>query len=81
MDNEVGMIGLSFPGITQLYMAQTNPPSLAAISPMSIIEDTYRGTLYPGRHPQQRLRHGVVRTGRRQRPRRPRTAATNGSAR
>ena len=48
MDNEVGMVGLSYPGITQLYMAQTNPPSLAAISPMSIIEDTYRGTLYPG---------------------------------
>ncbi|MCB1003214.1 MAG: CocE/NonD family hydrolase, partial [Acidimicrobiales bacterium] len=44
----VGMIGLSFPGISQLFVAATQPPSLAAITPQSVIGDTYRSTLYPG---------------------------------
>ena len=45
--NEVGMIGISFPGISQLFTAQANPPSLAAITPLSVISgaDT---TLGPG---------------------------------
>jgi predicted acyl esterase len=42
MHNEVGMIGLSYSGITQLYVASTAPPSLAAITPLSVIEDLYR---------------------------------------
>lgn len=37
--NHVGMIGLSYPGISQLYAAATGPPSLAAIAPMSVISD------------------------------------------
>ncbi|MBL8774747.1 MAG: CocE/NonD family hydrolase [Acidimicrobiales bacterium] len=46
--SRVGMIGLSFPGISQLFVAATQPPHLAAITPQSVIGDTYRSTLYPG---------------------------------
>jgi uncharacterized protein len=44
----VGMVGISYAGISQLFVAQTNPPNLAAITPLSVIDDTYRSTLYPG---------------------------------
>ena len=44
----VGMVGISYPGISQLFVAATTPPHLSAITPLSIIDDTYRGTLYPG---------------------------------
>jgi len=47
-DNEVAMTGLSYPGIAQLFVAQSRPPSLAAISPMSVIADTASSTLVPG---------------------------------
>ena len=47
-NNTVGMVGISFPGITQLYTASTQPPSLAAISPLSVTDDIYRGTGLPG---------------------------------
>jgi hypothetical protein len=46
--NKVGMTGLSFPGITQLFVAAAQPPSLAAIAPMSVIADTASSTLVPG---------------------------------
>ncbi|KAA0234588.1 MAG: hypothetical protein JJLCMIEE_03057 [Acidimicrobiales bacterium] len=46
--NKVGMVGLSYPGISQLFVAQTQPPSLAAITPLSVIADTARSTLAPG---------------------------------
>ncbi|MCB1250037.1 MAG: CocE/NonD family hydrolase [Acidimicrobiales bacterium] len=36
-----GMMGISFSGITQLYVAATQPPSLAAITPLSVIEDPW----------------------------------------
>jgi LPXTG-motif cell wall-anchored protein len=36
-----GMIGISYSGITQMYVASTQPPHLAAITPMSIIEDPW----------------------------------------
>jgi predicted acyl esterase len=52
--HRVGMVGISYPGISQLYVAQTQPPSLSAITPLSVIDDTYRGTLYPG---------GILNTG------------------
>lgn len=52
--HKVGMVGISYPGISQLYVAQTRPPSLAAITPLSVIDDTYRSTLYPG---------GILNTG------------------
>jgi predicted acyl esterase len=43
----VGMVGISFPGITQLFVARTRPPHLSAITPLSVLDDTY-DTLYPG---------------------------------
>jgi uncharacterized protein len=51
---KVGMVGISYPGIMQLYVAGTTPPNLAAISPLSVIDDIYRATLYPG---------GILNTG------------------
>lgn len=41
LNNRVGMVGLSYPGISQLYVASTNPPSLAAIVPLSVIADAW----------------------------------------
>ena len=48
LHNKVGMVGISYPAIAQLFTAQTRPPHLAAIAPLSVIDDTYAGTLYPG---------------------------------
>jgi predicted acyl esterase len=45
---KVGMGGISFSGITQLFTAGTQPPHLAAISPLSVTDDIYTGTGYPG---------------------------------
>ena len=42
------MVGISYPGISQLFVGQTQPPHLAAIAPLSVIADTFRSTLYPG---------------------------------
>jgi hypothetical protein len=51
--NKVGMLGISYGGISQLFTAQTQPPSLAAITPLSVIDQT-QTTLYPG---------GILNTG------------------
>lgn len=48
LDNEVGTVGISYPGISQLFVAATQPPSLAAITPVSVMADTARSVLYPG---------------------------------
>lgn len=45
--HKVGMTGLSFPGISQLFVAQMRPPSLAAITPLSVIGGTH-STMRPG---------------------------------
>lgn len=45
---KIGMTGLSYPGISQLFVAQTQPPHLAAIAPMSVIADTATSVLAPG---------------------------------
>lgn len=50
---EVGMMGISYGGISQLFVAATRPPSLAAITPLSVIDSTAT-TLYPG---------GILNTG------------------
>ena len=50
----VGMVGISYPGISQLFVGQTQPPHLAAITPLSVLDDSYRSTLYPG---------GILNTG------------------
>ena len=44
---KVGMMGISYGGISQLFTAKLRPPSLAAISPLSVIDATAT-TLYPG---------------------------------
>jgi predicted acyl esterase len=49
----VGMMGISYGGISQLFVAATRPPSLAAIAPLSVIDNTAT-TLYPG---------GILNTG------------------
>jgi predicted acyl esterase len=41
LNNRVGMVGLSYSGITQLYTASTRPPSLAAVTAQSVIADPW----------------------------------------
>jgi predicted acyl esterase len=47
------MMGVSYGGISQLFVAATRPPHLAAITPLSVIDNTAT-TLYPG---------GILNTG------------------
>ena len=53
LHHKVGMIGISYGGISQLFVAATDPPDLAAIAPLSVI-DNAATTLYPG---------GILNTG------------------
>jgi uncharacterized protein len=53
LHHKVGMLGISYGGISQLFVAATRPPSLAAIAPLSVIDNT-QTTLYPG---------GILNTG------------------
>jgi predicted acyl esterase len=53
LGNKVGMLGISYGGISQLFTAQNQPADLAAIAPLSVIDATAT-TLYPG---------GVLNTG------------------
>ncbi len=52
-NGKIGMVGISYGGISQLFVGQTNPPHLAAITPLSVIDNT-QTTLYPG---------GILNTG------------------
>ncbi len=52
--HRVGMVGLSYPGLSQLFVAQSRPPSLAAITPLSVYGDTGTGVVRPG---------GILNTG------------------
>jgi len=47
-NGNVGMVGISYSGYSQLYVASTRPPHLRAITPLSPFSDAYRGILYPG---------------------------------
>jgi hypothetical protein len=47
-DGRVGMIGVSFGGITQLVTAGQQPPHLRAIAASSATSDLYRDVAYPG---------------------------------
>ncbi|MGH9170600.1 MAG: CocE/NonD family hydrolase [Acidimicrobiales bacterium] len=47
LHHKVGLVGISFSGISQLFVAGTDPPGLAAIAPMSVTDDLY-STGYPG---------------------------------
>ncbi|HEX7355585.1 MAG TPA: CocE/NonD family hydrolase [Mycobacteriales bacterium] len=53
LGNKVGMMGISYGAISQLFTAQLQPPDLEAISPLSTIDATAT-TLYPG---------GILNTG------------------
>jgi predicted acyl esterase len=53
LGHKVGMMGISYGAISQLFTAQLNPPHLEAVSPLSTIDAT-ASTLYPG---------GVLNTG------------------
>jgi predicted acyl esterase len=53
LNHKVGMLGISYGGISQLFTAQTQPTGLAAIAPLSVIDATAT-TLYPG---------GILNTG------------------
>jgi predicted acyl esterase len=53
LNGQVGMMGISYGGISQLFVGATRPPHLAAIAPLSVIDNT-QTTLYPG---------GILNTG------------------
>jgi predicted acyl esterase len=53
LGHKVGMLGISYGGISQLFTAQTQPERLEAIAPLSVIDAT-ASTLYPG---------GILNTG------------------
>ncbi len=53
LHHRVGMLGISYGGISQLFVAATRPPRLAAITPLSVLDSTAT-TLYPG---------GILNTG------------------
>ena len=53
LGNKVGMLGISYGAISQLFTAQLRPPDLEAIAPLSTIDATAT-TLYPG---------GILNTG------------------
>jgi hypothetical protein len=53
LNHKPGMMGISYGGISQLFVAQTRPPDLAAIAPLSVVDNTAT-TLYPG---------GILNTG------------------
>jgi uncharacterized protein len=53
LGHRVGMLGISYGGISQLFVGATDPPHLAAITPLSVIDNTAT-TLYPG---------GILNTG------------------
>jgi hypothetical protein len=47
LGHRVGLVRISFSGISQLFVAGTRPPDLAAIAPLSVTDDLY-STGYPG---------------------------------
>lgn len=47
LNHKVGMVGISYSGFSQLVVAGTDPPDLAAIAPLSPTDDLY-STGYPG---------------------------------
>jgi uncharacterized protein len=53
LGHRVGMMGISYGGFSQLFVAATDPPHLAAIAPLSDVDST-AATLYPG---------GILNTG------------------
>ena len=66
-NHKVGMVGISFSGISQMFVAGDPPPGLAAIAPMSLTDDLYN-TGFPGGMFNSGLRRHLARPagGRRQ---------------
>ncbi len=54
LQHKVGMMGVSYGGISQLFVAATDPPSLAAIAPLSVFDNSDTTLLYAG---------GILNTG------------------
>ena len=73
---KVGMGGISFSGITQLFTAGTQPPHLAAISPMSVTDDRYLARCIRAASSTRASRWSGSPRGWRTRARRPRAART-----
>lgn len=48
LHGEVGMVGISFPGISQIFVGGARPPHLRALAPFSLIADIYRSPGFPG---------------------------------
>lgn len=47
-NGKTGIVGHSYPGLTGFLVASTDPPSLTAIAISGLIDDLYRGIVYPG---------------------------------
>jgi predicted acyl esterase len=47
-NGKVGLIGISFSGISQLFVGGARPPHLMAMAPLSVIADIYRSPGFPG---------------------------------
>jgi putative CocE/NonD family hydrolase len=47
-NGDVAMVGKSYPGITPVFVAPTQPPHLRAIVPGAFFADSYRDVGYPG---------------------------------
>jgi predicted acyl esterase len=71
---QVGMVGISFSGFSQLAVAATRPPSLAAIAPFS-----YAGSLYDIAHPGGIFNNGFARSWMAERVRNARPAPDPGA--
>jgi uncharacterized protein len=48
LHHRVGMLGISYGGFSQLFVAATRPPHLAAIAPLSAIDNSAMTLLYAG---------------------------------
>ena len=55
--DDVALGDQSWPGLTQLYVASTQPPSLDAIVAGSVVGDCYRDVFYPGGIPNTGFGH------------------------
>lgn len=47
-NRDVGITGHSYPGLTGWLVAATNPPHVKAVAISGLIDDLYRGIVYPG---------------------------------
>jgi predicted acyl esterase len=48
LHRRVGMMGISYGGFSQLFVAETDPPHLAAIAPLSVFDNSATALMYAG---------------------------------